>query len=142
MHRILQQLPDLELPIQIRDLLERAARWHDLGKAHQIFQETMRRKDCPDLKEQWAKSPHISRHSRKGFRHELASALAAWHQGEHFLVVYLVACHHGKVRLSLEPLPWEHVSALEEPYMSQGVIEREELPEVNLGDQILAVVEL
>lgn len=44
---------------------------------------------------------------RPGLRHEAASALAAWHawqskaEGWNALAVYLVACHHGKVRTVL-----------------------------------------
>jgi hypothetical protein len=44
---------------------------------------------------------------RPGIRHEAASALAAWEQWQHradgwtALAVYLVACHHGKVRTAL-----------------------------------------
>ena len=38
-----------------------------------------------------------------GFRHELASAIAAATQGAPFLAQYLIAAHHGKVRESLAP---------------------------------------
>ncbi|WP_178378153.1 hypothetical protein [Chroogloeocystis siderophila] len=39
----------------------------------------------------------------KGYRHELASAIAAATQGTSFLSQYLIAAHHGKVRDSLMP---------------------------------------
>src|SRR5262249_54025971 len=49
---------------------------------------------------------------RPGLRHECASALAARRQwldhadsGLTALAVYLVACHHGKVRVTLRPTP-------------------------------------
>ena len=58
--------------------------------------------------EVWAKSQKISRHTVPGFRHEVASALAyIEHTKEDKsescggLVAYLIASHHGKVRLSM-----------------------------------------
>lgn len=85
--------------------LQRAAVLHDIGKAHAVFQATMRANGCGDG--QWAKAPGWgSRHGRHGFRHELASALAALQQGEEPLVSYLLMAHHGKIRLQLQPFPW------------------------------------
>lgn len=109
MKALLTQLQDLDIPSNLESLLMRTAQWHDLGKAHPVFQETIKRNGCPDNNEFWAKSksPHGGRHSRRGFRHELVSALVALQHGEPDLLIYLVACHHGKVRVSLEPLPWE-----------------------------------
>lgn len=102
-----------------RQVLEMAARWHDAGKAHQVFQETVSHSPLkpPRQGEVWAKCPgrHL-RHRQPHFRHELASALVflketnAGHglsQGDKDLVAYLVAAHHGKVRLSLRSLPGE-----------------------------------
>ena len=65
----------------------------------------------------WAKSDRFRGPARRdgkpsGFRHELASALL-WLQGrgagrgDGNLVAYLIAAHHGKVRLSLRALPGE-----------------------------------
>jgi CRISPR-associated endonuclease/helicase Cas3 len=57
----------------------RAARWHDLGKAHAIFQATMAAYDRMPQGDArlWAKSRcQGARHTRPYFRHELASALA------------------------------------------------------------------
>ncbi len=94
--------------------VNRAARWHDLGKAHEVFQETMRRgldgRDvAPDVL--LAKTVKQSRHGRAYFRHELASALAFLaHEGwarDADLTAYLIAAHHGKVRLNLRALPRE-----------------------------------
>lgn len=109
MKALLTQLQDLDIPSDLQSLLMRTAQWHDLGKAHPVFQQTIKRNGCPDINEFWAKSksPYGGRHSRRGFRHELVSALVALQHGEPDLLVYLVACHHGKVRGSLEPLPWE-----------------------------------
>lgn len=88
----------------------RAARWHDLGKAHAVFDATMHACDMapPGF---LAKSPCRAHHGRKFFRHELASMLAwlAQHDGEADadLIAYLIAAHHGKVRTSLRAMPTE-----------------------------------
>jgi CRISPR-associated endonuclease/helicase Cas3 len=104
-------------------LLQRAAWLHDIGKAHPVFQATMRANGCAEG--QWAKAPGWgSRHMRPGFRHELASALAAMQQGEEPLVSYLLMAHHGKIRLQLQPFPWARDGPL------HGVIEGETLPAV------------
>lgn len=92
------------------DAVVRAARWHDVGKAHKVFDETMHaceRAPAGLL----AKSPCSARHSRPFFRHELASMLAwlAQHNGESGadLIAYLILAHHGKVRMSLRAMPGE-----------------------------------
>ncbi len=96
-----------------------AALWHDVGKAHRIFQDAIRRgsDQAPDPEALYAKSKNRPagyappEHARF-FRHELASALA-WLQAappeapERDLVAYLIAAHHGKVRLSIRSLPGE-----------------------------------
>jgi CRISPR-associated endonuclease/helicase Cas3 len=103
----------------------RSAWLHDIGKAHPVFQATMRANGCSQG--QWAKAPgRGSRHSRPGFRHEVASALAALHLGEDALIAYLLMSHHGKVRQRLEPFPWQ---SREDPL--HGVVDGEELPAVD-----------
>lgn len=87
-----------------------AGRWHDVGKAHKVFDATMH--CCDEAPEGFlAKSPCRGRHARRFFRHELASMLAwlAQHNGEPDadLVAYLIAAHHGKVRMSLRAMPTE-----------------------------------
>ncbi len=87
-------------------LLVRACRWHDAGKAHSVQQNAFLAKHPElDAKQLWAKTPYKRgdrlRYERKGFRHEFASALLALQSGEPFLLAYLVAAHHGRVRLSL-----------------------------------------
>lgn len=79
-----------------------AARHHDVGKAHPVFQDTMVRGGCSGDGRVWAKSPGNTRHDRPGFRHEAASALAylARHPDSR-LTAYLMAAHHGHVRLSM-----------------------------------------
>ena len=101
--------------------LHTAARWHDVGKAHATFQGTLQEAvgagdaPCPDATKLWAKSSGRLRpraKERQGFRHELASALA-WLQKApaaapaRDLIAYLIACHHGRVRLSIRSLPDE-----------------------------------
>lgn len=107
----------------LSEALQRAAVLHDIGKAHAVFQSTMRANGCGVG--QWAKAPGWgSRHSRHGFRHELASALAAMQQGEAPLVSYLLMAHHGKIRMQLQPYPWARDGPL------HGVEEGDPLPAV------------
>ena len=63
----------------IRDAVTEAARYHDIGKTHRVFQDTMKRGMNGRVDEDvvWAKSQKGNlRHSVPGFRHEAASALA------------------------------------------------------------------
>lgn len=110
--RLCDALAALDLPEQA---VTRAARWHDAGKAHPHFQ-AMLTHQRPDRNwtDFWAKSDHQRGENqyampsdRRGFRHELASALLALQQDGDFLVAYLVACHHGKVRTAIQPRPNE-----------------------------------
>lgn len=110
---------------KLRDTLLEAALWHDRGKAHAAFQQMLspqwrcgdgllakssrrpkpageveadRRRPDPDLR-------------RPRFRHELASMLAylserGWAR-EADLAAYMIAAHHGKVRMRLRALPEE-----------------------------------
>ena len=114
-----------------------AARWHDAGKAHQVFQETMLSGgELPPTKDIIAKSPAThQRHSQRYFRHELASALAYMNCGGSDLVAYLVAAHHGKVRLSIRSLPNEKlpVGLPSETKIARGVWEGSIINAANLG---------
>lgn len=111
------------LPGLTADQLEaavRAAALHDLGKAHPVFDASLR-KAAPDHEPPgagpWAKSPSSVklRHERPYFRHELVSALMLLDPNsgllndasEPDLVAYLVAAHHGKVRMTARPAPGE-----------------------------------
>ncbi|GAB4197036.1 MAG: hypothetical protein Kow00105_11150 [Phycisphaeraceae bacterium] len=154
------------LPDKLIKLMELAANWHDVGKAHPAFQGAIRHNDRPHRQDlakapspAWLKPPGTyrtadDRDSRPGFRHELASALALFavlelYQPDHpallgpwpevfesigtswsmeptsqpgeptdleravldltaeefNLLAYLVAAHHGKVRVSLHASP-------------------------------------
>jgi CRISPR-associated endonuclease/helicase Cas3 len=119
----------------------RAAQAHDLGKAHHVFQETMRRGYAGAVDQTvWAKSGSRTRHSRRGFRHELASALAWLSKGEgddRDLVAYLLAAHHGKVRLSLRALPNDQGPPDPRALHARGVWDGEGLPDVDLGDGVV-----
>jgi CRISPR-associated endonuclease/helicase Cas3 len=119
----------------------RAARWHDIGKSHAVFQATMH--DCPLAEAPTktpllAKSPSRRRHQRKYFRHEFASMLS-WleHAGQEEkadLVAYLIAAHHGKVRMSLRAIPEEKEPTKPfGPRFARGVWEGETLPEVMIA---------
>ena len=81
-----------------------------------------------------AKSKGGARHSRPHFRHELASALALLQGGASDLAVYLAACHHGKVRLSIRALPGEQRPAEAGRKFARGIWDGESLPAVDLGD--------
>ena len=112
---------------------------------------------CPEMPEGndrlWAKSCcKGARHKRPYFRHELASALA-WletHDGEPDadLIAYLIAAHHGKVRLSLRAMPDESEAPDGQRY-ARGIWEGDQLPALAFdGDRIaetrlrLALMEL
>lgn len=128
----------------VREAVVRAARWHDLGKAHDVFQDTMRRgldgQDvAPDVL--LAKTVKRTRHGRAYFRHELASALAFlahvdWSRDAD-LTAYLIAAHHGKVRMNLRALPKEAAptnSGRAGARFARGVWEGDELPYFDLED--------
>lgn len=132
-------LDDPAITIPWSELLT-AARWHDVGKAHEVFQrmliEPLQSDDLRRSGGPWAKSDHKKgRSGRKHFRHELASALALLLHKESDLAAYLAAAHHGKVRLSIRSLPDEEVP-LNGQRFARGVWEGDELPGVDLGDGI------
>jgi CRISPR-associated endonuclease/helicase Cas3 len=83
----------------------------------------------------------MARYCRKQFRHELASALG-WLGSDaakdldpqtRALVAYLIAAHHGKVRLSLRSMPGEAVpanTAAGEALFARGIWQNDTLPAV------------
>jgi len=123
--------------------LRHAARWHDWGKAYYVFQDALTAKaiDVPNLPQGhlWGKSSGKSeRYKHPGFRHELASALGMLSLGSHSdLSCYIVATHHGKVRLSIRSLPTE-TPAPDDRRFARGVWEGDSLPAVKLGGGVVA----
>ena len=126
-----------------RAAIIQAAYWHDLGKAHAEFQARMVA-NSPESDSRpeglLAKAPKYDRTKgrRAYLRHELASALAFLAQAgwkrEADLVAYLIAAHHGKVRLNLRPLPVERPAMGEDnPRFARGIWEGDEVPSVDLG---------
>lgn len=145
------------LPVAHRDAVVRAARWHDSGKAHVAFQGMLSHADSSlDRTRHWAKTCDPERGTKKQraryviktaegkiveerprFRHELASALA-WlglrsDDADADLVAYLIAAHHGKVRMSLRALPQE-TEAPDGRLFARGVWDGDRLPEVQFLD--------
>jgi CRISPR-associated endonuclease/helicase Cas3 len=146
-HEIINALPP---SISRSDILLTAALWHDVGKAHVCFQNfiTKDRATIPDeLKNNFiAKAPWRpgSKYERPHFRHELASALA-WLQASgcedaftQNLVAYLIAAHHGKVRLSIRAMPGEKApeNSNEEILFARGVWQNDTLPAENSGKKL------
>lgn len=98
-----------------------AGRFHDLGKAHPVFQDKLLAGlddgDALPGEGPWAKSarPGPPHSGDRRLRHELVSALMLLHPdsglldgvAEADLVTYLAAAHHGKVRVSVRSLPGE-----------------------------------
>ncbi|MCY2987596.1 MAG: helicase-related protein [Planctomycetota bacterium] len=184
---------DAILPItdSERRALNAAARWHDWGKVHAIFQSGLahliddpkERKEKPDLPpnqrkkterpKQWENCPDVAkapqeywqkytrtlheasekqkevRVTARRFRHELASALGVirlvvdgptpsdWttlNPDERWLALYLIAAHHGKVRLSIRAMPDESPTPDDHQRMfASGVWDGDELPAADLG---------
>lgn len=127
-----------------REELSAAAAVHDLGKAHDTFQVLMREAIGKDLTADgesplWAKSGTTGgRYNRRYFRHELASALALEAVAEQVaipsfpLTRYLVAAHHGRVRVAIRPAPGEEApsdAALGSRF-ALGVVDGDRLPAV------------
>ncbi len=73
----------LGVPADVSRVVTLAARWHDVGKAHPVFQSAIRREanselaQCHELakapESAWKRPPY---EERPGFRHELASVLS------------------------------------------------------------------
>lgn len=120
--RILDGVGDGELSAEAHGAVALAAALHDVGKAHPVFQQalhaTAKEDERPEVDSVvLAKSPRRGPgYERTHFRHELASALALRGSRDEAglpsgarsdLVQYLVASHHGRVRLSIRPAPDE-----------------------------------
>ncbi len=78
------------------------------------------------------------RHERRYFRHELASILG-WltqydGQPDADLIAYLIAAHHGKVRMSLRAMPTEEADPGIKRY-ARGVWEDDVLPALDFDGE-------
>jgi CRISPR-associated endonuclease/helicase Cas3 len=170
---VLEELEELEklAPGVVQPTLRLAARWHDWGKAHCVFQQAVQ--DGQPEKQQrppeWrgrrdvAKAPTTDakrgikgfwdRYCRRHFRHELASAIgvltllrngrtpADWSalpQHLQNLTLYLIAAHHGKVRLSIRSMPEERKPPGQDQLFARGVWDGDELPAMDLGGGVTA----
>jgi CRISPR-associated endonuclease/helicase Cas3 len=135
---VMQLAGMLDLPERLRDALSQAAALHDIGKAHAVFQATLRTSMDGDGGDRlWAKSGRRGGpgHARRHFRHELASALAVRAAAGSLpsadpLIPYLVAAHHGRIRLSIRPGPDEPRprDAPSDARFALGIVEGEHLP--------------
>ncbi len=155
-------LPEVPWPSIVR-----AAWWHDVGKVHPAFQGGVRDSN-PDLDaaQAWAKSGKrgylryqipptqesdsdvivkVKAERRRGFRHELASALAWLQQNaearEVDLVAYLIAAHHGKVRLSIRSMHNENRPPESSRLFARGIWDGDSLPRVEIGNSAADVSE-
>lgn len=138
-----------------RSCVSRASQWHDVGKAHRAFQTMLLNNDekaAEKESEFWAKGEAKGRScyavcggasgftERRHFRHELASLLAWLEHGEkdehHDLIAYLIAAHHGKVRMGLRALPDEQGPG-DTRRFARGVWEGDSLPALSFGGEQL-----
>jgi CRISPR-associated endonuclease/helicase Cas3 len=157
-------LGKLHLDESAKKVLMLAARWHDWGKSHHIFQAAINDDEDGNGKRpvEWRGKRDIAkaaprefwrRYERPHFRHELASALgvltllksgqapSAWAElapDLQNLSLYLIAAHHGKVRLSIRSMPTERIPDSSDVLFARGVWQDDELPGVDLGDGVTA----
>ncbi len=142
----------LKIPQHEHDAVCRAARWHDVGKAHEAFQHmlcnAMRDPRRSGEKILWAKSDSRAAgrpeyvmqdgQKRPHFRHELASMLAWLDQHadrcDANLIAYLIAAHHGKLRLRLRALPGENKPSDDRLY-ARGIWTGDSLPGFNIAER-------
>lgn len=133
---------------EMRHAAVTAAALHDVGKAHEVFQTSLKRSAGPDgmsgvtAAQPWAKSGNTNRlnHARRGFRHELASALVVADRfladmNEHDLMVYLIGAHHGRVRLGIRSLSSESDN---EVRTVLGIEDGESFPQVETPEGVIA----
>jgi CRISPR-associated endonuclease/helicase Cas3 len=130
MQRLIEALPGLGLEPH-HGTLAVAARFHDWGKAHPVMQETLQGV-TPLGRELLAKSAGNGKHCRPFFRHELASALAMIGAGESDLAAYVVAAHHGRIRVVVRSMPGERIAGRERPRV-RGIDDGEPLLACSLG---------
>jgi CRISPR-associated endonuclease/helicase Cas3 len=140
----------LGLPADSSHSICLAALLHDTGKAHPAFQSALTAHGEAPEKGLWAKSALQGKRTvyrmppepgeekgieRKYFRHELASMLS-WIKNEEEnhakdLIAYLIAAHHGKVRMGLRAMPGEK-KPKDDILFARGVWEGDVLPAIIL----------
>jgi len=126
----------LDLSTEWAASLRVAARAHDAGKGHEEFQRRLREwagetSPWPGV---WAKAPGNVKKRFPAFRHELVSALLLLDRHDWSrdldLVAYLIAAHHGKLRLTPRVLPDDHDP---QAAICLGVREGARVDEVDVG---------
>lgn len=131
---ILNELPLVNLPDSARDVLRKAARFHDWGKAHPNFQARFLDAVEDDEREVrsgalWAKAPRAR--LRPLIRHEVASGMAfLTHMDagrEDDLAAFLIMGHHGKVRVGLRTI-WSSQPARDDEASLLGIRNGDRIP--------------
>jgi CRISPR-associated endonuclease/helicase Cas3 len=129
-----------------REHLAKAGRGHDVGKALQVAQKAMYHPNAPEPSRLLAKSGHRGGlfYDRKHFRHELGSALAVLQRRPEwpFVVAYLIAAHHGRVRLAIRALPGEDPPVDPSIRFALGIRDGDTLPEVGFDDETFPAMAL
>lgn len=135
------------MPAQLVEAAAEAARLHDLGKAHPAFQDflssaVLTSDPTAPGGGPWAKSAGRGRprHKRPFFRHELASGLALLANPSFLresldpdLVIYLIAAHHGRVRLAIRSQPGEKAEDdSSSARLALGIHDGDQLPAVEV----------
>lgn len=159
--RVTALLNQLEPKVEpwVRDAVRTAALWHDVGKAHPVFQNALLAPLPEEQRETrkatlWAKSGQIRlgvEYERRHFRHELASALALLaapanlHGLEGYaldLAAYLAAAHHGKVRMAIRSLRGERRPRDPGQRYARGVWDGDQIGPIHLGDVTMPTLTL
>jgi CRISPR-associated endonuclease/helicase Cas3 len=151
--------------------LQIAARWHDWGKVHEVFQNAVieahpidgprpaqyagnrfiakapgdqKKRDVLTGTMKIVRKGWWQRYENKHFRHELASAIAVLDPRNkkipndlRDLIAYIIAAHHGKVRLSIRSLPEERRPP-DDLRFARGVWDEDELTSTELGGGVVA----
>lgn len=157
---LIHALRPLDLSNDVTGAALLAARYHDLGKAHDVFQTAIRETGTeadpppPSVKEQLLAKGGSGRglkYSQRFFRHGLVSALMLLGPdrlllddvAEADLVVYLAAGHHGRVRLGVRRLQDEHPPpGKEDRDVALGVVDGDTVPPVDLPNGVTSGGEL
>jgi CRISPR-associated endonuclease/helicase Cas3 len=96
------------------------------------MQTTLQGGITPLSTELLAKSAGGGKHSRRYFRHELASALAMIGAGESDLAAYVAAAHHGRIRVVVRSMPGERIMGYQIQRV-RGIEDGERLMKCSLG---------